>query len=278
VKTSLRRYRNPVAAAVALIALAVASTASAACQLNSANGAIKHVVYVEFDNVHYTRDNPNVPSDIEQMPNLLNFIKNNGTLDAGDHAVLISHTANDILTTETGLYSDDDGIGVANSFGVYNPGLATISFPSSFFYWTNLVANIKPATGDNTFALTTPSAENVPAPWVPFTRAGCDVGAFSTANIVLERTPFDVQTVFGASSPQAMESNDAQFDDFVGLLSIARPAARSAFPQTPQRRTCCLMNRVAARDTKRCSDSSMLRPHSAASLTIKETRLPASVR
>ncbi len=77
---------------------------------------IQHVVYVEFDNVHFTRDNPNVPSDLEQMPHLLNFIKQNGTLDTGDHAVLISHTANDILTTQTGLYSDDIGISMANSF------------------------------------------------------------------------------------------------------------------------------------------------------------------
>jgi hypothetical protein len=43
--------------------------------------------------------------------------------------------------------------------------------------------------------LTTPSGDNVPARWVPFTRPGCDVGAFLTANIVLERSPFDVQQV-----------------------------------------------------------------------------------
>lgn len=186
------------------------------CQLNSASGKIKHVVYIEFDNVHFTRDNPNVPSDLEQMPNLLNFITQNGTLDAGDHTVLISHTANDILTTETGLYSDHHGIFVANNFGVYEPGGAKVDNPSSFFYWTDKVSDITPSTGDNTFALTTPSGQNVPAPWVPFTRAGCDVGAFSTANIVLERTPFDVQKVFGASSKQAAESSDDQFNDFVG--------------------------------------------------------------
>ena len=50
------------------------------------------MVYVKFDNVHFTRDNPNVPSDLEQIPNLLNFIKQNGALDTGDHTVLISHT------------------------------------------------------------------------------------------------------------------------------------------------------------------------------------------
>ena len=48
--------------------------AGSSCQLNSAQGAIQHVIYIQFDNTHFTRDNPNVPSDLEQMPNLLNFI------------------------------------------------------------------------------------------------------------------------------------------------------------------------------------------------------------
>ena len=49
---------------------ASAATASGGggCRLNSANGNIKHVIYVQFDNVHFTRDNPNVPSNLEQMP------------------------------------------------------------------------------------------------------------------------------------------------------------------------------------------------------------------
>jgi hypothetical protein len=45
-----------------------------------------------------------VPSDLEQMPNLLNFIRSNGTLLTNDHTVLISHTANGILTNLTGVY------------------------------------------------------------------------------------------------------------------------------------------------------------------------------
>jgi hypothetical protein len=89
-------------------------------------------------------------------------------------------------------------------------------FPSAFFYWTDLVSDIKPATQDNTFALTTPAGLNVPAPWVPFTRAGCDVGAFSTANIVLERQPFDVKKVFGANSAQAQETGSNQTNDYIG--------------------------------------------------------------
>jgi hypothetical protein len=199
-----------------LLAIGFAASADAQCLLNSPSGKIKHVVYVEFDNVHFTRDNPNVPSDLEQMPNLLNFIKQNGTLDTGDHAVLISHTANDILTTQTGLYSDNQGIFIANSFGLFQGGLGI--FPSAFFYWTDKVSDIttNPPNTDNNFALTTPSGNNVPAPWAPFTRAGCDFGAFSTANIVLERAPFDVTKVFGAGSPPTLESSSNQSNDFIG--------------------------------------------------------------
>ena len=199
-----------------LLALGLAASARSQCQLNSPSGKIKHVVYVEFDNVHFTRDNPNVPSDLEQMPNLLNFIKQNGALDTGDHTVLISHTANGILTTQTGLYSDNTSIFIANSFGDFTPSGSAL-FPSAFFYWTDLVSDITPATQDNTFAMTTPAGLNVPAPWVPFTRAGCDVGAFSTANIVLERQPFDVKKVFGANSDQAKETGGNQTNDFIGV-------------------------------------------------------------
>ena len=55
------------------------------CQLDPASQAIKHVIYLQFDNVHLTRDNPNVPSDLEQMPHLLNFLTSNGTMDANHH-------------------------------------------------------------------------------------------------------------------------------------------------------------------------------------------------
>src|SRR5690242_6058194 len=51
---------------------AVAQAASG-CTLNSAKGNIKHVISIQFDNTHFRRDNPNVPSDLEQMPHLLNF-------------------------------------------------------------------------------------------------------------------------------------------------------------------------------------------------------------
>ena len=71
---------------------------------------IKHVVQLTFDNVHFFRDNPNVPSDLEMMPNLLNFFESNGTFLSNNHTPLIAHTANDILTTLTGLYGDRQGM------------------------------------------------------------------------------------------------------------------------------------------------------------------------
>src|SRR5438270_110236 len=61
---------------------------------------------------------------------------------------------------------------------------------------------------------------NTRPPWVPYTRAGCDVGAAGIANAVLENTAIDVTTVFGADSPQAQEvtsSADRAFADFVGV-------------------------------------------------------------
>src|SRR3954463_12599973 len=69
---------------------------SGSCQFASAHGAIQHVIYLQFDNVHFTRDNPNVPSDLEQMPHLLNFITGNGIMLANHHTPLISHTGTDI--------------------------------------------------------------------------------------------------------------------------------------------------------------------------------------
>src|SRR5262249_7676423 len=89
---------------------------ASACQLHSASGDIQHVIFLIFDDVHFLRDNPNVQSDLEQMPNLLNFIRGNGTLLTNNHTVLISHTGNGIVTNLTGMYSDRHGQSVANSY------------------------------------------------------------------------------------------------------------------------------------------------------------------
>lgn len=166
----------------------------AACQLQSPGGQIKHVVNIVFDNVHLRRDDPNVPSDLEQMPNLLNFLLNNGTISGNHHTPLISHTADDIVTGLTGVYGDRQGIPVANSYGFFRSD-GSVGFSSSFLYWTAKSSDGQPEMIDE-------NGKTAPAPWVPYTRAGCDVGAFSVANIEFESLPADIRTVFGVGSQQ----------------------------------------------------------------------------
>jgi hypothetical protein len=70
----------------------------------------------------------------------------------------------------------------------------------------------------------TDGQKNTPAPWVPFTRAGCDVGGVGTANIELENNGTtatgDITKVFGSGSPEWNETvaNPQQGQtDFVGI-------------------------------------------------------------
>ena len=115
---------------------AALKSGQASCQLGR-NGAVKHIVYVQFDNTHLRRDRANVPSDLEQMPHLLNFMRDNGSLLSNDHTVLISHTAGGILSSLTGVYPDKHGQIVSNSNVRFNG--AGFQFPSSFGYWTDPV-------------------------------------------------------------------------------------------------------------------------------------------
>src|SRR5712692_3169174 len=191
-------------AGITAVGAVAPAAADNGCQLQSAGGAIKHVIYIQFDNTHFTRDNPNVPSDLEQMPNLLNFIKGNGTLLSNHHTPLISHTATDILTSFTGVYGDRMGVPVSNSFRYFNPN-GTTRLGVSFAYWTDPVFDpINPPnpTPDTKFNMLPADGKNTPAPWVPFTRAGCNVGQVATANTVLENIATDIPTVFGANSAQ----------------------------------------------------------------------------
>src|SRR5947207_4232124 len=121
----------------------------ASCHLG--NG-VTHVVRIGFDNVHFFRDNPNVPSDLEMMPNLLNFFENNGTFMSNNHTPLIAHTAIDILTTLTGLYGDRQGMpGMNNAYRTFNPD-GTTDPAGSFAYWTDPVFNTAstPSPGHDT--------------------------------------------------------------------------------------------------------------------------------
>ncbi|HME00958.1 MAG TPA: hypothetical protein VKM93_27070 [Terriglobia bacterium] len=182
---------------------------------NLGNG-IEHVIYVIYDNIHFERDNPNVPSDLEQMPHLYNFIKNNGTLLSNNHTPLISHTGDDIITSLTGVYGSHHGQPVANSFDYYVPSTLKTRFTSTFEYWTDIVD----AKNDPTYYMITANGQNAPAPWVPYTRAGCNVGAVSIANLEFENITTDINNVYGPNSPEAQEAKSNRTKaaaDFEGI-------------------------------------------------------------
>jgi hypothetical protein len=214
------------AASAAVLAPVLAFADIQSCKLNSARGDIKHVIYMQFDNTHFRRDIPNVPSDLEQMPHLLDFIRGNCTLLTNDHTILISHTAGGILSTLTGVYPDRHGQPVSNSY-VRTSSTGAFTFPSSFGYWTDPVSATNTPTVPN---MITPDGQNAPAPWVPYTRAGCDFGAVAGANIVLENVSTlptgDITKVFGNPSPQQAESDTARL-----LPNTPANAAAKAKPQ-----------------------------------------------
>src|SRR5580700_527326 len=241
------------AAATSSVVKSDKSDNRASCDLG--NG-IKHVVQITFDNVHFYRDNPNVPSDLELMPNLLNFFEDNGTFLSNNHTPLIAHTADDILTTYTGLYGDRQGMPISNDYQVYQSNRAGATFGTtnsagSFAYWTDPVYDTSPtATDQNPNMVYSPvppatakkpvsPTTTTPAPWVPFTRAGCNVGDIATANAELENTAVDIPKVFGAGSPEDEQLindpdsfKDPETADYVGVS--VHCARGSAFCATAQ--------------------------------------------
>jgi len=203
-----------------------------------ANG-IKHVISIQFDNTHFLRDRANVPSDLEQMPHLLNFIRSNGTMLTNDHTVLISHTATGILSTLTGVYPDRFGVPVSNSFRYFTPS-GTTRTGVAFAYWTAPLYDPAgppfppPGQTDLSPEMINENGVISPAPWVPYTRGGCDVGQVATANTVLENTGIDIPSFFGVGSPEAIQaagdspgaSGTQTFADYVGLgVHCARASA-----------------------------------------------------
>jgi hypothetical protein len=198
--------RCAIAAAALYLGSAEPSLGATNCNLD--NG-IKHVFHLTFDNVHLRRDMPNVPSDLEQIPSLLTFLQDNGVILNNHHTPLISHTADDIITAVTGVYGARHGQPVANTYGQFdskNPNF--VHNVSSFVYWTSKTPNGTPAMIDE-------KGKNAPAPWVVYTRAGCDVGAFSVNTQVLENTGLDGAAVFGGTSAAPnfplQATDDAQF-------------------------------------------------------------------
>ena len=216
----------------------LAPSAAGGCQLNSPRGKISHVVTIIFDNTHFMRDPARdgstlVPSDVEQMPHLLNFIKQNGVLLSNHHTPLIAHTSDDIITILTGVYPAHHG--VANAANSYLEYTATgLRSQTAFTYWTDLSLDGAYNLISGPVDTAHPSGVNTPAPWVPFTRAGCDVGAAAAADMEIENTGVDLSTVFGPGSPQTTDPN--AFANYEGVAihcaasSTLCSAANGGFP------------------------------------------------
>jgi hypothetical protein len=197
---------------------ATPSNASSSCHL--ANG-IEHVVYLQLENVHFSRDLATVPSDLEQLPHLLDFLQAGGALLPDSHAPLLSGPGDGSLTSLTGLYPDHDGQAAGDSWRYFNVDGSTSSGSSST-YWSSPVSDTRlSAAAGPTYNLVTTGGRNVPAPWPAFTRAGCDVGSVGGPdNLVLRNTGSDLATVFGAGSREAAEARVSAARaaaDFTGL-------------------------------------------------------------
>ena len=196
---------------------------------------VKHVVYLIFDNVHFLRDNPNVPSDLEQMPHLLNFIRGNGTLLTNDHTVLISHTG------ERDPHQPDRHVlrPARPGGGELVPLLqerrlghdALVELVQVLDRPDGRRRTPRRSTRTTTWSTADSGTnKNAPAPWVPYTRAGCDWGATALANVVLENTGTgpagDMTKVFGSGSP---EWNEAVASNAAPAGTAARNLAQTDF-------------------------------------------------
>ena len=208
-----------------------AATPSSGCHL--ANG-VQHVIDIVFDNVHVNRDNPNVLSDIEQIPSLYNFITQNGTLLTNNHTPMIAHTANDLTTNFTGLYGDRQGMGVSNDYYAFTPSGGVTPEQSVFSYWTGGGGRQFPADGLLGDRPSHRWNHRPPAPWVPFTRAGCNVGGVSSVNMELENVNPDLPNVFGASSPEEAQYNadSDSFKDQERTTTLASPSTARRAPRS----------------------------------------------
>jgi hypothetical protein len=119
---------------------------------------------------------------------------------------------------------------VSNSFRYFTPS-GTSRTGVAFAYWTAPLYDpagppFPPAAQtDLTPEMVNENGKIAPAPWVPFTRAGCDVGQVATANTVLENTGIDIPSFFGPFSPEAIQaagdspgaSATQTFADYVGI-------------------------------------------------------------
>ena len=144
-----------------------ATPATSSCDLGH---GISRVINIVFDNVHFGRDNPNVPSDLRRSA-LMNFMKEERhRAFSNTHTPMIAHTADDSLSIYTGLYGDRHGQPLSNSYKTYNPD-GTTDPAASFAYWTSPVADTKsPPTAGHDTSPSMVYSDTVPASGAPTAR------------------------------------------------------------------------------------------------------------
>ena len=92
------------------------------------------------------------------------------SISGNHHTPLISHTATDILTALTGAYGDRMGVPVPTAMASSGR-----TVPSAFAVRSSIGPRMSRPTASR--EMINENGKTLPAPWVPFTRAGCDVGA-----------------------------------------------------------------------------------------------------
>ncbi|WP_316173391.1 MULTISPECIES: hypothetical protein [unclassified Bradyrhizobium] len=192
--------------------------ALAACELHARMGTITRVVQIQLDNVHLSRDEPLVPSDLEQMPRLRAFLASNGTIGSNRPTAPPSQRAPDVLAVLTGLLGDRMGVSIGDSYGSFRSD-GSVDFSPAFGYWTA-------SGGDGKPLMLADSGKMAAAPWVPFTRAGCDVGAFAVTGLTLQALDAEVANVLGSSEAEAAARDPASAE--ADLLGIAIHCARNS--------------------------------------------------
>ena len=172
------------------------ASASGSCQLGTKAGDVKHVIYLQFDNTHFKRDVAGVPSDLEQMPHLLNFLKGerHAPLER-PHDPDLAHRGRDPVVAHRALPGP-------HRTGRLELATATTrrhgipAFSSSFKYWTDVTS----ATADPLPNMVSDGGQTAPEPWLTYTAAGCNVGGVSAANIELENNTSIAITSLSAAS------------------------------------------------------------------------------
>ena len=146
--------------------------AAPGCQLKSAKGNIKHVIYIQFDNTHFRRDNPNVPSDLEQMPHLLNFItRQRDAADERPHGADLAHRDRHPDVADGRLPGPDgparvEQLPLLQADG-HDPDRRLVRLLDGAAVRPGR-ATVPPAQTDMTPEMINENGKIAPAPWVPY--------------------------------------------------------------------------------------------------------------